>query len=285
MAVQEEMFCSMTETIYNTLVEAIELALSIPIQFLESIKSVIRKVKLLIFATIESTLEAIEKKLFAFLASAGLNPDTSEQKGNFCSLLFTCKALRDSLFDPDDFSGDSDAVFVQFISLSVRNLIRAGAYDVFEKHVCKLSLRALIDNFIDYALLDIGDALAELRQELLDALDISALVDQYEDLLETPVSGIGKNVFELLDELDKFAQCAFGVCNFIYTSSNQQDDFATKAYIEKNGNDWSVNLTELTTDIDKNGEILLNKIDELSAFASGSKDKPSGISSDQVMLS
>lgn len=285
MTMQEEMFCSMTEAVYNALVTAIETALSLPIQFLETVKSVIRKVELLILSAIEASLETIEIKLFSFLGANGLNPDTSEQNKNFCALLFACSALKDSLFDPNDTSGNSDAIFVKFISLSIRNQIRAGAYDIFEKYVCKLSLRSLLDNFIDNALLGIGDILVGLRQELLEALDISSLTDQYESLLQAPIPGLGKSIFELMDELDKFAQCAFGTCNFIYTSSNQQTDFATKAYIEKNNNDWVINLKDLTADMDKNGEILLNKIDELIAFATGSEDKPNGISSSQVMLS
>ena len=85
MAMQEEMFCSMTEAVYDALVGAIEAALLFPIQFLESIKSAIRKVELLVLSTIESKLEALERKLFTYLDANGLNPDTSEQKENFCA--------------------------------------------------------------------------------------------------------------------------------------------------------------------------------------------------------
>jgi hypothetical protein len=284
---QQEMFCQMTESIYNALVAAIETALALPIQFLRSIESVIRKVELIILSAIESQLEALENQLFLFLDNEGLNPDTSEQKQSFCAALFACSALKDSLFDPTDTTGNSDAIFVKFMPLSVRNEIRgdSGAYGTFEKYVCKLSLRALLDQYIDAALLQIAEVLQELRDQLLDALNIDEYISQYEEFLQTPIPGLNKNIFELMDELDKFAQCAFGVCNFIFTSSNQQEEFAAKAYIEKNGGEWVVNLKELTKTMDENGEILLNKIDELLAFADGSKDKPKGISADEVMLS
>lgn len=285
MAIQQDMFCAMTEEVYDALIVAINTALLLPAQFLQSIKSVLRKVELIILASIQTALEAIENKLFAFLDINGLSADTSEQKDNFCALLFACSALKDNLFDPNDTSGDSDAIFVKMIPLTIRNEIRSGSYDIFEKYVCKLSLRAVLDNFINYALLNIADILTNLRIELIDALNIDDLIDQYEELLQADIPGLNKSVYDLLDDLDKFAQCAFGTCNFIFTSSNQQSDFAAKAYIEKNGNDWVINLKELTLEIDMTGEILLNKIDELLAFATGSEEKPNGISSDQVMLS
>jgi hypothetical protein len=285
MAIQETLFCSMTEAIYDALVALIEMGLTIPVQFLNSIKSFIRKVELLILTGIESSLETIERKLFAFLDATKLNPDTSEQKNNFCALLFSCDALRESLFDPDDTTGESDATFVKFMGLEIRNQIRAGYYDVFEKYVCKLSLRAMIDNFIDFSLLSVADQLSELRLTLLDALNINTLVDEYEDLLETEIGSTGKSIYNMLDDMDKFSQCAFGACNFINTSSNQQEDFAAKLFIEKIGDEWVVNLTELTYEMDMNGEILLNTIDELLAFANRTEEKTDGISTSSIMLS
>lgn len=284
---QEEMFCQMTEDVYNALVGAIEMALSLPIQFLQSIKSLIRKVELIILSSVESSLEDLERKLFTFLDSEGINPDTSKQKESFCAALFSCSALKDSLFNPDDYSGDSDALFAKVIPLSVRNQIRgdSGVYGIFEQYVCKLSLRALLDNYVDQIILDLANILDDLRDQVTDALNIDSYIDQYEELLRTPIIGIGKSVLELIDDLDKFAQCAFGVCNFIYTASNKKSEIAEKLYIEKSGSDWVVNLKELTYEMDMLGEILLNKIDELSAFANKSKDKPNGVSSNDVMKS
>lgn len=284
-ALQEQLFCDMTEQAYDAIVNAIKTALNVPIAFLESIKSAIRKIEMIILETIAAAVKTIEERLFDYLDSKGIVTDTSKQAANLCALLYACSALRESLIDPNDSSGDSDALFVKFMPVSVRNQIRGGNYDAWETNICKLSLRRLIDEFLNSMYLLLAEELAALREQLIDALNIDALIDAYEELLRTDIPGIGKNIFELMDELDKFAQCAFGVCNFINSSANQKEEFSKKAYIQKEGGDWIVNLKELTQDMDDTGNILLDKIDALYAYTQdpGSKDK--GISSDEVMKS
>lgn len=282
--VQAKLFCKITEEVYDNITDALDLALVLPMKTLSIIKSTIRTLEYITLATYESSLDTIENLIYEYLEVSSF--DTSKQNNNFCTLLYSCQALRNSLFDPDDTSGDSDASFVKMLSLDIRNKIRGGSYDIFEEQVCKLSMARILEGFGATLLTKYAGMLTDLQDKIESAINLDNITDAYTELLETNFLNTGKNVFDLLDSLDNFTQCAFGACDFIYSSQNKKESTAETAHIIKETDNWVVDLSDLTVSMDATSTKLLDKISILLAFTQNTETiNSSGISSDEVLKS
>lgn len=235
------LFCSIAEREYNATISTIEAGLFAPIFALRSLKANIKRFEQLVLLVNEKVLNELEEIFLSLIDVRKVKGfgNIEEVRLNFCRAAFSCVAARQALFPPDgNLDGSDDPIFVQAIPLAQRNQIRnldTGAYETFESYVCKLSLRAILDSFVD----DYSNFLEDKLDAMLDAMGFGKI----DELIEIYVQAIAPFLNEL-NSLDKFAQCFFETCNFVTTSINKRDDISKKLSVQKTGPGWTYVIDE-----------------------------------------
>lgn len=224
MAKPESLFCSMLEAEYNALVSSIEGLINLPAFALARLKSNIQRLINVFYIGIKSAILILEEQLIVLL---GLDKiDQSESRLDFCRIAFECQALTELLFDPNN-------NLLSFLTPQQKQDIQSD-YNEFEKYVCKIGLRGLIDNYVAIGLDAISNQLDLLEEKLLEQLGIDKLIQDYLTVLQD--SGI----FDLLNDFNKFAKCGFGICNFVTTSENKKSEYEDKLSVQQNSDGtWS----------------------------------------------
>ena len=204
----EALFCSILEVQYDALVKLINLAIQIPRQAINLILNLVQSTTMLIFETIRTLVIAIEQMIIDFLQFDGF--DLSQTKENICQIAWDCAFLKNKLLDyfglSDNFKDD---------------------FQKFEDVVCKQGLRDFFESWVSTELLGgIDEQLVKYLAEINEAyVKVSNAVDDFLNRkLNEPILD-GKSFVEWMDEIDKYAQCAFATCNWALTSSNQKEDY------------------------------------------------------------
>jgi hypothetical protein len=245
----EALFCQIVQAEYNVTVNTIDLALVTPTLALRILKGNIKRFEAVVLAFIEGRLEIIEELILQLVDLLKINTFDRFDSRSFCRVAYSCAALRQSLFP----QSGNDPSFVNSIPEAIRNQIRVteddSAYEVFEKFVCKLSLRALLDGFVSQTLAEIQ---AEL-DELLNRLGIEKIDEWIQDYFNAIVPFL-----RLMQNLDVFAQCAFETCNFVQTALNKQESVSKKLLLERQATGWSVKADDaINKVINKESELRL----------------------------
>ena len=215
----ESLFCSMLEAQYNAIISSIELLIGLPAYALQTLQSNLKRIFDLLYAVIAAAVDLLVAQLDEALGLTDI--DENKTKLAFCALAYECQALRDLLFDPDN-------NLLPFLTDAQKLDIQTN-FDEFEKYVCKIGLRDLLDSWTSLALDRISDELDALQAKLLGALGIDKLIADYMEYIN------GTGIFEAIDQLDAFAKCAFGTCNFAETGANGKDEYYTKLNVEPSG--------------------------------------------------
>lgn len=264
------MFCTMLEQQYAAIVAQIDLLIQFPATALSMLNSNISRLFAVTYNVIEAAILALEQQLLNIL---GLDDIDQGNVSSWCSIAQECEALIDLLVD----SGLLASILPSGVSVSdVLN-----NYEKWEKYVCKDGLGDLIDGWIDDALQTIYDQIMSLRDRLLGALGIDELIDKYLQAVEE--SGI----YDLLDQLDKFAQCAFEICDYVSTASNSSEDTLERLSMEKQGAGYVFVTTPLIESVYAKDEELNTRLDDMERliqdYLGGTNNKPEGVSPDESM--
>ena len=156
----EKLFCSILEREYDSTVALIDNALLLFPNSLRILKSNIKYFEKFVLDEIENELDLLEQQILSWF---NLNKiDGFNKFGNgkfdFCAIAFGCEALRRIMFPQNG----NDPSWVSSIPQSIRDSLRIGVsnpqYQTFEKYVCKLSFRQLLNSFIDTLLILAGES-------------------------------------------------------------------------------------------------------------------------------
>ena len=224
MASPEKMFCSMLEQQYGVVTTLIDSALAAPAFALSSLRSAILRIKNIVYAAISASLDVLATQLNTVLGLDDI--DRNETKEAFCRIAYECQALRDILFSEDTL----DVMFF-WLTDSQKQQIQDN-FDDFQELICEIGLANLINGWTDSILNTISEELNKLADKILGALRIQELIDKYLTFLDE--SGI----FDLLNQLDSFANCGFAICDFIATASNGKEDYEKKLNIQQVNGSW-----------------------------------------------
>jgi len=249
MASPEKMFCTMLEQQYGVVRSLIDAALAAPAFALSSLRSAILRIKNIVYAAIEAALDVLAAQLNTILGLDDI--DRNETKDAFCRVAFECQALRDILFSDTTL----DVMFF-WLSDSEKQAIQDN-FDDFQELICEVGLANLITGWTDSILNTISDELDRLADKLLGILGIQELIDKYLAFLED--SGI----YDLLDQLDSFANCGFAICDFIATASNGKEDYEKKLNIQKVNGSWIYVVDDALQSVYDTDAELTSKIDSM----------------------
>ncbi len=266
----ETLFCKILENQYNTKIDLIDAAILLPIRAIRDVKSNITRVEKLVYTAISTELVRIENLLIEILFLDQINQLAATN--NFCRVAFSCQKLVEVIVD-------SSLGYLSFLDATTRSQVSSD-YALFEKHVCVLGLRNIVTNFTNDVLSQLRDRLVELFDELENQLRLDELKERYLEILEN--SGI----FGLLNELKKFRNCYFGICDWAATSTNKLEEYAEKLTISETDTSagWTENVDSLLDDYESIQTEIEDKINELIDLIDN-RNPIRGIPKDETMKS
>ena len=227
MAGPEVLFCNILKAEYTALVSIIESTITAPLLALNVFKSTINRTNHLIYLVIEAALDVILAQLDELFKL--INIDRNETS-DFCRVAFACETLVNKLFDP---SND----ILSFLSAPQKASAQTD-FEMFELYICKGGIQQMIQNWITEQVDAIEAQLNIYTAQLLESTGVDALILAYMNALSTPIYG-GQSMLDLLDLLDAFGNCGFGICNYVATSSNKLEDYGERLSITQEGASWT----------------------------------------------
>lgn len=279
----EKVFCSIAQTEYDTIVSLINSILLLTPSSLRLLKSSINFYNQFTLNVIDTQLTLWEKRfltMFPELSQAGDFDKNSPNRMAFCQAAYYCQAVIETMF-PE--TGD-DPSWVQDIPEDIRNILRIGStdstYEIFEKYVCKLSFRSVLERFRLYMVSQL-ESLIVGWLEMLGTAKIDEWISDY-------IANLGATgIFEALYRLDKFMSCYFSTCNFARTAANYKADSTERLQMEQVGDGYrfkSVNWVNDVNTYELNLRARINALqDKLVIYSGSTKATGSGTTSDEIM--
>lgn len=243
----EKLFCKILEYQYNNKITEIESVLLLPLKGIRDVKSNILRVEKIVYSQVKIELKQIESLLIEILLLDRISQLASVE--NFCRIAFSCQKLVETLVD-------SSYGYLSFLSPSVIATVSAD-YNAFEQYVCVLGLRNIVSLFTTDMLSRLRDQLVDLRDRLEDNLRLDEIEERYLEILED--SGI----FAMLNDLRKYLNCGFAICNFAATANNKIADYVEKLSLSDTGSSWDVDLSSLLESYEELNIEIEDKIDSL----------------------
>lgn len=269
------LYCQIVEAEYNSLVNTLETLQNVPLLALRALKGYIKRFEAVVLAYIEGRLEVLEallNEMWGLIVNAV--PFDRFSTKNICALAYTCLALRRHLFPLD---GD-DPSYVLWIDQDIRDGLRnftdSTTYQNFDKYVCKLGFRRTLRGFVNTIL---GQIQTEL-DELLDKMGINKIDEWIHDYRTASLPFLRK-----LEELDKFAQCAFETCNFAQTAINKREDISDRLLYERQASGWSVRIDDFIQNAQNKENRLRQRIDELRTRLANPKFGSDGVKASDIL--
>jgi len=252
MSKPETLFCKVLENSFETTISNIEAALAIPSVILRGIKSNIQRAESIVLSRASEQLDAIEEKIIQILMLRKINE--SSGVNNWCQIAYACEALKQELYN------------LPSLPSEVKDYIN-GSYGNFERNVCKLGFRKIINTFFNDIFSKLIEQLDALSENLIDQLKIYELESKYLEALNSYKMPLPEpfdlTLEELITKLTYFTNCAFEVCNWAETASNKLTDIEEKNYIKYTGVGIQTALSPLYTGFEVKRNSLQERIDYL----------------------
>jgi hypothetical protein len=267
----ENLFCKIIQNQFNSTIDRIDSIIQLPLKGIRDVKSNIQRVENLVYSITKNEVTRIENLVIEILFLNQINQ--LQQVDNFCRVAFSCQILMETLINNSE-------IYLSFLDSTTISQLSAD-YGLFEKYVCILGLRNIINNFTDNILEQFKNRLIELLSSMEDALRLDELRYWYNNAL------INSGIFNYLNELQKFANCSWEVCDWANTSVNKISDYTDKLAISLNNvsaTGWGENIDSLLENYyDLDGE-LETKINDL-IYLIDNRNPERGIPRDKLMIS
>lgn len=267
----ESLFCSMLQAQYQLIIGILEQIIILPSQALQLVKACVQMLEYVAFVAVDILLTKIENWISDMFDLENIGLENARR--NFCKIAYSCKILTDYLFgssSPLKAIGYSDAELTEM----------KNDYTKFEEIVCNKSFKGLLDQFKTAILGDVAQWLNEAEQKITnDWLKLDKLIAKYNKALEDA------GVYEYLDKLNDFAECAFAACNVIATTENKQEDIADKMKLINDGGTWAIDNSLYSKALTQRDALKLRieKLRELMTACSNKEPNPNdGVSPDDI---
>jgi len=114
--------------------------------------------------------------------------------------------------------------------------------------------------------------------ELLVILGINKIDEWINDY-----RNISLTLLRKLETLDKFAQCAFEICNFSQTAINKREDISDRLMYERQATGWSIKIDDFILSAQTKENDLRKRIDELRTRLASPKFSSNGTKLSDIM--
>lgn len=222
----EELACITLETYYYTIKHLVELILVYPEQIFEKIERYANRV---INVTLFEILKYAQdfKRWIVELKNAIVNNASYVKIMRVCNDLFRCQKFIELIASACGIpSSDIESVskeFTKFQKLVCQGKWTKIALDLLDSYIkIAYSYLAIVKTAISYYMGFFFDFLVDQYQRLLSKLTVSYKGKKY-------------TIKQILDEIDKLAQCVFGVCNVYATATNWSADVRDRLNINSSG--------------------------------------------------
>lgn len=260
MASNEKNVCNVLRDAWRALIELVNFNSSFLRKILNEIQSLINRLKNTIIKRILSVIRDIKEIVSNFLGLQTI--DNNLARNEFCKVLYACKPalekiaplisqeLYDKIFGPDSIKT------IDLSAYGIPSMHFASKFELFEYVACRLSLRGLLDSAVN----TLTNTLLDFISQFDKYLDINwwlnntvwgrvlrRLIKAYEDMFNN-------NLKPFLDELEKYMNCAFAICDFSKSTDNFLIDFSKKYKAERSQttqltSEWKIAKEELYGDL------------------------------------
>lgn len=259
----EEIYCILLQDLFRSSVRIIEAAITAPLFIYRTFLNSLKRISSLLQYTVETDIYIIEQEIIKALAFDDI--DLLKNNSDFCNVLRQCEALLNIILSPDN----------KLLGLTAeqKELVLTNEQQ-FEDLVCKQSLRNLFENYTDSLLADFDEQLDRL-EDILNSYKIIDLIDKYlQNIQDT-------GILDLIDDLNKFNNCAFSLCDVSTMSENYKNDLAEKLGLEEQNGTWFVNFDEFINEIIEKQEELNRRINDIRLIIERRR-VPRGVPVDQI---
>jgi hypothetical protein len=260
MASNEKNLCNVLRDTWRALLELVNYNSSYLRRILSSIQALINRVKNTILRRIANVIRDIRDIVSNFLGLQTI--DNNLARNEFCKVLYACKPALEKIMPLisqelyNQIFGPESIKTIDLAKYGLPQINFASKFELFEYVACRLSLRGLLDNVTETLI----QTLLAFIQKFEKYLDINwwlnntafgrvlkRLINEYEQLFNNTVK-------PFIDELEKYMNCAFALCDFSKSTDNFLSDFSSKYKIERSQNvnlqtEWVLSKEELYGDL------------------------------------
>jgi hypothetical protein len=227
----EDYACIMLQTAFELIDKRIQLAVLAPELGAKAFKSAMTLLEKQAYPAIGKLIDPIEYGLVQFCEVLNSLKDKDKLDSNdgdssWCEILFNCQAFIELILN-EKMRGMITAM-IPFIS-EEQKVAMTKDYGLFVNYVCKMSLGAIVAAFIGGALATLYEQFDPIVKKLEAIQGVNFLIEGYNEVLE------GAYVYDVLTEYDKFAKCAFTVCDFDKESFEARDKVLKKLFLTPGG--------------------------------------------------
>lgn len=221
-SVFEIMFCTYVNQYYAFVKSNADAILNLVPFALAKLQTALGGVERIINQVVRESIEQVAD-LVASLTDIFCGLSGSDAIRELCELLHKCKALVALI--------SGDAPLSPYSSISIGGVGIGDAYETFQETVCFLNPLNL-SNMIQDQLLEmvrgLMDGLKEAMNTAIEGLE-KAKELYWEALINAKL--FGYNIFDILEMMEMFFECAMGLCDYTGASVQDTQDIRNKAKI------------------------------------------------------
>lgn len=225
----EDYACLMLRTTFELIDKGVQLALILPEQGAKMMKLSLNLLEKKVYPTIGLLIEPVEDGLVSYcdvMGAIGDRLDTNDGDSGWCAILFNCRAFIEVILD-ENMRGVIASMIPFASDEQKRNM--TTDYAMFTNFICKMSLGSIVSAFVGAQLSQLYKQIDSIGEQVDNIKNVRYVLDEYDEVLD------GAYVYDVLAEYDKFAKCAFTVCDFDKESFDARESVLKKLYLVKGG--------------------------------------------------
>jgi len=255
----DQIICKLLKDEWSALKNMIEAEAKILRAIYDRIKAITSRLKNIIIRRVVGLIYEIFKVIRGMLGLDTITNNLARDK--WCQVMYQCQPMivkLSKLIGQDFFTwlyGPDDITTLDLSKYGIPKQHFTSKYEAYEFVACRLSLRGLLDGVAK----DTAEWVTSYLERLLEYLDleywlkrttygrkINNLIRYYERLFEF--------IKPYLEELEKYMNCTFALCDFGASSNNFADDFCQRYSIGREKNSagkikWTVLKDDITKDL------------------------------------
>lgn len=228
---KEVTVCSTLELKWEALNDLLIIAKQIPDKLKKYIKTLLKALQTNLNSKIYEKARMLIDMLNRLINYAKKKGSDS---ADMCKMLYECEASYDSLSEiVADYYPDADVKKYfrsQGFDDPFTGMSFASGYDAFEYYACKLSLSNNISSYIyekAKAIVEALDSLIDMTLEMANSNHYVAMIKAKLAIAIRMYENAIQDIIDIMNELDKFVNCGFAICDFASSAKNLQDDISS----------------------------------------------------------
>ena len=224
----------MLQTTFEFVDKSIQIAIIIPEQGAKVMKLALKLLEKKIYPSVSDLIDVAEDGLVAYcdiVNKVKKSLDTNDGDDSWCRILFNCRAFIELIFD-EHMRATLTAMTPTLTSAQRQSMTKD--YASFANYLCKMSLSSIVSAFINSELAKVYQQIEFIIQKMQGIQGCDYVLGVYDEVLQ------GAYVYDVLAEYDKFAKCAFTICDLDKDSYKARKAVLDRLYLTGSNGSYSI---------------------------------------------